>query len=58
LKNDRKKALAKELTETLFEKTSDDAARLKIRIMRSRHLILTGGRWKNQVMEWLKAKGF
>jgi len=50
-------ALAKDLAETLFERNSQEAARMKIVITR-KHLVLTGGRWKNRVVEWLVEKGF
>ncbi|RDB21170.1 54S ribosomal protein img2, mitochondrial [Hypsizygus marmoreus] len=51
-------ALAKELSHTLFEKGSPEAARMKIEIVRSKNLVISGGHWKNDVVEWLKAKGF
>ena len=51
-------ALAKDLSRSLFEQDSDAASRLKIQINQSKHLIITGGRWKNEVLEWLKKEGF
>ena len=51
-------ALAKDLSSSLFEQDSDATARLKIQINQSKHLTITGGRWKNEVLEWLKSKGF
>lgn len=50
--------LAKDLSTTLFERDSPEASRLKIEIVRSKNLIISGGHWKNDVMEWLKKKGF
>jgi len=51
-------ALAKDLSQTLFQPHSPEAVRMKVRVLRSRHLIITGGRWKHQVMQWLTQKGF
>jgi len=51
-------ALAKDLSSSLFEHDSDAATRLKIQIKQSKHLEITGGRWKNEVLEWLKKGGF
>jgi len=50
--------LAKDLVNSLFADGSEDRARIKIQTVRSKDLIISGGRWKNQVVEWLKAKGF
>lgn len=50
--------LAKDLSTTLFERDSPEASRFKIEIVRSKNLILSGGHWKNDVIEWLKKKGF
>ena len=50
--------LAKDLENSLFADGSEDRARIKIQTVRSKDLIITGGRWKNQVVEWLKARGF
>ncbi|KAF8163148.1 mitochondrial large subunit ribosomal protein-domain-containing protein [Crassisporium funariophilum] len=50
--------LAKELTSSLFPKGSEEASRIKIEINRSKHLVISGGRWKNHVVEWLNEKGF
>ncbi|KDR81456.1 hypothetical protein GALMADRAFT_113774 [Galerina marginata CBS 339.88] len=51
-------ALAKDLSHSLFEKESHEASQLRIQISQSKHLIISGGRWKNDVLEWLKGKGF
>lgn len=51
-------ALARELSQKLLPKDSPDASRIKIESCRSKTLVITGGRWKNDVVEYLKAKGF
>jgi len=50
--------LADDLKNSLFANGSEDRARIKIQTVRSKNLIISGGRWKNHVIEWLKAKGF
>ncbi|KAF8797876.1 hypothetical protein BYT27DRAFT_6906483 [Phlegmacium glaucopus] len=50
--------LAKDLENSLFANESKDRARIKIQTVRSKNLIISGGRWKNQVIEWLKERGF
>ena len=50
--------LARDLQRDLFPAESPEAERLKITIRRNRHLDIHGGRWKQQVTEWLQAKGF
>ncbi|EIM90221.1 uncharacterized protein STEHIDRAFT_52267 [Stereum hirsutum FP-91666 SS1] len=52
------RALADDLASSLFPPASPEAERLKIQIVRSKHLVLSGGRWKMDVMDWLKRKGF
>ncbi|KAH7929771.1 hypothetical protein BV22DRAFT_1102257 [Leucogyrophana mollusca] len=51
-------ALANELQQSLFKHGSPEASRLKVETIGQRHLVLTGGRWKNDVMKWLMTKGF
>lgn len=51
-------ALVQQLSESLFAKDSPEALRMKVEIVRSKNLVITGGRWKNNVVEWLKEKGF
>jgi large subunit ribosomal protein L49 len=51
-------ALVKDLAETLFPVGSSEADRMRIQVVRSKHLVITGGRWKYKVMEWLAHKGF
>lgn len=31
---------------------------MRLEIVRQRHLVLRGGKWKNDVVDWLKEKGF
>ncbi|KAF8630427.1 hypothetical protein AX15_002975 [Amanita polypyramis BW_CC] len=50
--------LAKDLTGSLFERNTPESQRMKIEIVRGKSLVITGGRWKNRIVEWLKAKGF
>ena len=50
--------LAKDLENSLFANGSKDRARIKIQTVRSKNLIISGGRWKNHVIEWLKERGF
>lgn len=50
--------LANELKASLFEPDSPAAARLGVRVHERRHIIITGGRWKVDVMAWLASKGF
>ncbi|KAF9483835.1 hypothetical protein BDN70DRAFT_873217 [Pholiota conissans] len=51
-------ALAKDLSQSLFEAESYEVSRLKIQFNQSKHLIISGGRWKDEVTHWLKNKGF
>ena len=50
--------LAKELKESLFAPGTSEAERLKVDIVRGRHIELSGGHFKNPVVQWLQAKGF
>ncbi|KAE9406786.1 hypothetical protein BT96DRAFT_208680 [Gymnopus androsaceus JB14] len=51
-------ALAQEMSTSLFPSGSPEASKLKISINRSKHLIIQGGRWKHNVVDWLLQKGF
>ncbi|PPQ64021.1 hypothetical protein CVT24_009395 [Panaeolus cyanescens] len=51
-------ALVKNMKQQLFEPGSEEASKLKIEISQSKHLVITGGRWQRQVVEFLKQKGF
>ncbi|TFK42740.1 mitochondrial large subunit ribosomal protein-domain-containing protein [Crucibulum laeve] len=50
--------LARDMAKSLFPKDSEDASRLNIEVVRATGLIISGGRWRNQVVEWLRQKGF
>ena len=50
--------LRNDLASSLFKPGSDQTARLKAVIHRQDTIILTGGRWKQNVMDWLQQKGF
>ncbi|KAF9649006.1 hypothetical protein BDM02DRAFT_2002662 [Thelephora ganbajun] len=51
-------ALAGDIKASLFPQGSPEAQRLKLDIVRQRHIVLRGGRWKHHVTNWLKEKGF
>ncbi|KAM5539008.1 hypothetical protein V8D89_007231 [Ganoderma adspersum] len=51
-------ALADDLASSLFPAGSNEAERMKIHIARQSHVVLSGGRWKNDVIRWLAQKGF
>ncbi|KLO14208.1 hypothetical protein SCHPADRAFT_826813 [Schizopora paradoxa] len=51
-------ALRDDLIASLFQPGSPEAARLKVAIPRSDTLVLTGGRWKHRILDWLRLKGF
>ncbi|TDL27279.1 hypothetical protein BD410DRAFT_681434, partial [Rickenella mellea] len=48
-----------DLAHSLFRPHSGEAARLKTEVQASRsRILLSGGRWKTQVVDWLKQNGF
>ncbi|EIW85406.1 hypothetical protein CONPUDRAFT_70220 [Coniophora puteana RWD-64-598 SS2] len=52
-------ALAEELKRTLFQPGTPEAQRLQVSVDHSqRHVVIKGGQWKNDVMQWLKDRGF
>ncbi|EJD05756.1 uncharacterized protein FOMMEDRAFT_166101 [Fomitiporia mediterranea MF3/22] len=51
-------SLRDDLASSLFQPGSEQAARLKAEVKRSDTLVVTGGRWKHDVMDWLRRKGF
>ncbi|EMD38487.1 hypothetical protein CERSUDRAFT_82754 [Gelatoporia subvermispora B] len=51
-------ALATELRQGLFSPGTPEAERMKIQTIRSKHVVLSGGLWKNEVVRWLVKKGF
>ncbi|KAG2133865.1 ribosomal protein L49/IMG2 [Suillus cothurnatus] len=48
-------SLANDLKQSLF---SHQTSRLKVQVIGQRHLVISGGRWKNDVINWLTSKGF
>lgn len=51
-------SLSRDLKQSLFDPTSPHAQRLAVKVQQQRHIILSGGRFKRDVMAWLTAKGF
>ncbi|KAH7889906.1 ribosomal protein L49/IMG2 [Phlebopus sp. FC_14] len=51
-------SLASDLQQSLFAQHSPEAARMKIQTRQQRHLVVGGGRWRREVVEWLTSKGF
>ncbi|KAG1882962.1 ribosomal protein L49/IMG2 [Suillus subluteus] len=51
-------SLANDLKQSLFSHNSPEANRLKVQVIAQRHLVISGGRWKNDVINWLTSKGF
>ncbi|KAL5511718.1 hypothetical protein ACEPAH_4936 [Sanghuangporus vaninii] len=51
-------SLRDDLASSLFPANSEQAARLKAEIARPDTLVVTGGRWKHDVMDWLRRQGF
>lgn len=51
-------ALVNDISTSLFPPGSPQAERMQVQTVRSRHIVLNGGKWKNEVVEWLRARGF
>ena len=51
-------SLAEDLKQSLFDANSPHAQRLTVKVQHQRHIVLSGGRFKRDVMAWLTAKGF
>ncbi|KAI0831172.1 hypothetical protein BC628DRAFT_1415713 [Trametes gibbosa] len=51
-------ALAHDLRTSLFPPGSNEAERMRIETTRQRHIVLSGGRWKADVLRWLAQRGF
>lgn len=49
--------LAQDVRAALLEKGSPNATRMRVTV-KARQLILQGGFWKNDIMEWLISRGF
>ncbi|KAF9501256.1 hypothetical protein BDN71DRAFT_1380820 [Pleurotus eryngii] len=47
-------ALVKDLTKALFS----DLAHVRVQVTHHRHIVISGGRFKHKIVDWLKAKGF
>ncbi|KAF8136095.1 ribosomal protein L49/IMG2 [Boletus edulis] len=54
----RVNSLAQDLKQSLFDPSSLQAQRLSVKVQHQRHIVLSGGRFKRDVMAWLTAKGF
>lgn len=50
--------LAREMQTALFPPGTPEATRLAVATVRGRHVVLTGGHWKREVVQWLQSKGF
>ncbi|KAH9854102.1 hypothetical protein C2E23DRAFT_884208 [Lenzites betulinus] len=51
-------ALAHDLKTSLFPAGSHEAERMRVETNRQRHVVLSGGRWKPDVLRWLAQHGF
>ncbi|KAI0637094.1 mitochondrial large subunit ribosomal protein-domain-containing protein [Trametes polyzona] len=51
-------ALAQDLKASLWPQGSPEAERMRVEVTPTRHVVLTGGRWKNSVISWLARRGF
>ncbi|KAH8117255.1 hypothetical protein DFH11DRAFT_1541565 [Phellopilus nigrolimitatus] len=50
--------LRDDIASSLFAHGSEDAAYLKADVLRADTVVVSGGRWKHQVMDWLRQRGF
>ena len=50
--------LVRDIKQTLFEPGTPEAERLRVDTVRGRHVVLSGGFFKTQVVQWLVSKGF
>ncbi|KAF9453291.1 hypothetical protein P691DRAFT_625648, partial [Macrolepiota fuliginosa MF-IS2] len=51
-------ALARDLRISLFKSPDSKAARAKVEVQNGKDVVISGGRYKNEVIGWLKAQGF
>ncbi|KAH9842841.1 ribosomal protein L49/IMG2 [Rhodofomes roseus] len=51
-------ALAQDLAGSLHPPGSPEAQRMRVQILHSKHVVLSGGLWKNHVARWLLDRGF
>ncbi|KAH0830395.1 ribosomal protein L49/IMG2 [Lanmaoa asiatica] len=54
----RVNSLAQDLRQSLFNADSPHAQRLVVKVQHQRHVVLSGGHFKKDVMAWLAARGF
>ncbi|GJE90870.1 mitochondrial large subunit ribosomal protein-domain-containing protein [Phanerochaete sordida] len=50
--------LARDIKASLFPAGTPEAERLKVELVRGRHVVLSGGFFKSAVVQWLQSKGF
>ncbi|OSD01641.1 hypothetical protein PYCCODRAFT_1468513 [Trametes coccinea BRFM310] len=51
-------AFVQDLKTSLFPEGSEQAARLKITTDRRQRVVVSGGRWKNEIIAWIVSRGF
>ncbi|KAG6820558.1 hypothetical protein H0H93_015078 [Arthromyces matolae] len=51
-------ALASDIQRNLFPKDSPEASRIQVKVQPTKHIFITGGRWRNEVTQFLQEKGF
>ncbi|KAH9934824.1 mitochondrial large subunit ribosomal protein-domain-containing protein [Fomitopsis serialis] len=51
-------ALAQDLASSLHPSGSPEAQRMRVQVLHSKHVVLSGGMWKTQVVRWLVDRGF
>ncbi|KAI0721643.1 mitochondrial large subunit ribosomal protein-domain-containing protein [Cerioporus squamosus] len=51
-------ALADDLARTLFPAGSSEAERIRVQTVHQKHVVVSGGRWKYDVIRWLAQRGF
>ncbi|RPD66007.1 hypothetical protein L226DRAFT_566489 [Lentinus tigrinus ALCF2SS1-7] len=51
-------ALADDLARTLFPAGSSEAERIQVQTVHQKHVVISGGRWKSDVIRWLAQRGF
>ncbi|KAI0797867.1 hypothetical protein C8Q75DRAFT_801779 [Abortiporus biennis] len=51
-------ALVADIKRSLYPSGTPEAERLKIQTVRSRHIVLSPGNFKHDVVQWLQQKGF
>jgi len=51
-------ALAQDLASSLHPSGSPEAQRMRVQVLHSKHIVLSGGMWKPHVVRWLVDRGF